>query len=165
MISIIAALAENGVIGVDNRLPWHLPEDLKRFKRLTMGHHLIMGRRNYESIGHPLPGRVSIVVTHRNSYTAPGCLVAHSLEEAFEAARGDPEAFVIGGAEIYAQSLPRVQRLYLTLVHATVPGDTYFPDFDRSRWREVERERHEADARHPFAYSFVTLERKPEPRP
>lgn len=123
-----------------------------------------MGRRNYESIGKPLRDRLNIVVTRQSGYQAPGCVVVHSLEEALAVARGHPEVFVIGGAEIYAQALPRAQRLYLTLVHATLPGDTYFPDFDRSEWQEVERERHPSDARHPYAYSFVTLERKPEPR-
>jgi dihydrofolate reductase len=165
MLSIIAALSENRAIGVGNRLPWHLPDDLRHFKRLTLGHPVIMGRRNYESIGKPLRDRLNIVVTRQPGYQAPGCVVVHSLEEALVAARGHPEVFVIGGAEIYTQALPRVQRLYLTLVHATIPGDTYFPDFDRSEWREVERERHEPDARHPYAYSFVTLERKSELRP
>lgn len=162
-VSIIAAMAENRVIGRDNALPWHLPEDLKRFKRLTMGHAVIMGRRNYESIGHPLPGRKNIVVTHRKGYQAPGCVVVHSLDEALLAAGDDPEVFVIGGAELYAQWLPRAQRLYLTLVHAVVPGDTYFPEFDWSEWQEIAREWHAADSRHAYAYSFVVLDRKKPP--
>ncbi len=162
-LSIIAAMAENRVIGLGNALPWHLPEDLKRFKRLTTGHTVIMGRRNYESIGRPLPGRRNIVVTRRTGYEAPGCVVVHSLDEALLAAGNDPEVFVIGGAELYTQLLPRTQRLYLTLVHATVPGDTYFPEFDWTEWQETARERHAADARHAHAYSFVVLERKKPP--
>lgn len=160
-ISIIAALAENGVIGRDNRLPWHLPDDLKHFRRLTIGHPVIMGRRNYESLGRPLPDRLNIVVTRDPGYAAPGCRVAHSLAQAFEAAAGAGEIFVIGGGELYAQTLERADRLYLTCVHARVEGDTRFPDFDPGAWREVERVRHEADDRHPYAFSFVTLERLP----
>ncbi len=163
LISIIAAMAENRVIGRNNALPWHLPEDLKRFKRLTLGHAVIMGRRNYESIARPLPGRRNIVVTRHPDYAAPGCVVVHSLDEALSAAGDDEEIFVIGGAELYAQFLPRAARLYLTLVHAEVDGDTLFPAFDWNEWRETARERHAADARHAYAYSFVVLERKNPP--
>jgi dihydrofolate reductase len=160
IIAIIAAMAENRVIGRNNALPWHLPEDLKRFKRLTLGHAVIMGRRNYESIGRPLPGRRNIVVTRRPDYEAPGCVVVHSPAEALAAAEDDEEIFVIGGAELYAQFLPSAHRLYLTLVHAEVDGDTLFPAFDWSDWQETARETHPPDARHPYAYSFLVLERK-----
>lgn len=159
-ISLIAALAENGIIGKDNALPWRLPADLKHFRRITTGHPVIMGRRNYESIGRPLPERRNIVMTRRPGYSAPGCTVVASLEAALAAARGAPETFVIGGAEIYAQTLCLAERLYLTLVHARVAGDTVFPALDWTEWRETSRERHEADARHSYAYSFVTLERR-----
>lgn len=158
-VSIIAALAENRVIGVNNTLPWRLPNDLKHFRRLTTGHAIVMGRKNYESIGKPLPERTNIVVTRNRDYRASGCLVAHSLDEALTLARGDPEIFVIGGAEIYREALPRAGRLYLTEVHATVAGDTFFPEIERNDWKETARERHEADDKHAYAYSFVVLER------
>ena len=159
MISIIAALAENRVIGINNTLPWRLPNDLKHFRRLTTGHAIILGRKNYESIGKPLPERRNVVITRQSGYEAPGCLVAHSLDEALKMADDDAEVFVIGGAEIYQQTLARADRLYLTLVHAEVQGDTFFPEFDRNEWRESARERHERDERHAYAYSFVVLER------
>lgn len=158
-VSLIAAVAENGVIGRDNTLPWRLPADLRHFRRLTLGHPVLLGRRNYESIGRPLPGRTNIVLTRRRGYTAPGCTVVHSLADALAAAAGTDELFVAGGAEIYAQALERAQRFYLTRVHAEVPGDTRFPEVDWSRWRETARERHEPDAEHAYSYSFITLER------
>jgi dihydrofolate reductase len=160
MISLIAAMAENRVIGANNALPWHLPDDLRHFKQLTRGHAVIMGRRNYQSIGRPLPERRNIVVTNQRDFTAPGCQVVHSIEEAFRAAADDHELFVIGGAEIYRQCLPMAQRLYLTLVHASIPGDTFFPEFDAREWAETARERHEADTRNPHPYTFLTLERR-----
>lgn len=158
-ISIIAAMAANRVIGIDNRLPWHLPNDLRHFRLTTTGHAVIMGRRNYESIGKPLRDRTNIVVTRNPRFTAPGCIVAHSLPEAIAAAGADEEVFVIGGAELYAQALPLARRMYLTLVHADVAGDTYFPQFDWNAWRLVSREDHDADDRHAYRYSFLTLER------
>lgn len=148
------------MIGVDNTLPWRLPADLRHFRQLTTGHHVIMGRRNYESIGRPLPERINIVVTRNSAYQAPGCRVRHSLEEALDDTGDDPEVFVIGGAEIYRQALPRADRIYLTLVHAQVPGDTYFPEFDRGEWKEVRRTRHEADEKNPYACSFTVYDRE-----
>lgn len=159
-VSLIAALAENRVIGRNNTLPWRLPADLKRFRRLTTGHPVILGRKNYESIGRPLPDRTNIVVTRDRDYRAPGCVVVDSLDAAFAAAGDAQEIFVIGGAELYAQTLGRADRLHLTLVHAAVPGDTYFPEFDLGEWRETGRERHEPDANHAYAYSFVTYDRR-----
>lgn len=159
MISIIAALAENRVIGVRNTLPWRLPNDLRHFRHLTTGHAIVMGRKNHESIGKPLPERTNIVVTRNRDYRASGCLIAHSLNEALILAKDDPEIFVIGGAEIYREALPRAGRLYLTQVHAEVHGDTFFPEIDRNDWKETARERHEADDKHAHAYSFVVLER------
>ena len=163
MISIIVAMAENRVIGVDNRLPWRLPADLRHFRQLTIGHHVIMGRRNYESIGKPLPDRTNIVVTRNPRYRAPGCQVKHALVDALQGIHDDPEAFVIGGAEIYRQALGDADRIYLTLVHADISGDTYFPEFDAREWNEIGRARHEADAKNPYAYSFVIYDRKSKP--
>ena len=159
-VSLIAAMAENRVIGVNNELPWRLPADLKHFRALTTGHHVIMGRRNYESIGKPLPDRTNIVVTRNPDYRAPGCFVAHSLEQALARAQEDPEIFVIGGAEIYRQAFARADRLYLTLVRANIDGDTYFPSFDERQWREIGREPHGSDEKNPYAYMFVTYDRK-----
>jgi dihydrofolate reductase len=159
-VSLIAAMAENRVIGVNNSLPWRLPADLRHFRRLTIGHHVIMGRRNYESIGKPLPDRTNIVVTRNPSYQAPGCLVKHSYEDALTVAQGDSEIFVIGGAEIYRQALEHADRLYLTLVHAQVQGDTYFPPFDEKHWQEISRERHEPDEKNLHACTFLIYDRK-----
>lgn len=152
-------MAENRVIGVNNTLPWRLPADLRHFRQLTTGHHVIMGRRNYESIGKPLPERTNIVVTRNRGYQAPGCRVRHSLEEALQDCGSDPEVFIIGGAEIYRQALPGADRIYLTLVHARIPGDTYFPEFDQNEWKETQRTRCEADDKNPYACSFVIYEK------
>ena len=160
MISIIAAMAENRVIGVNNSLPWRLPADLRHFRQLTTGHHVIMGRRNYESIGKPLPDRTNIVITRNPAYQAPGCWVKHSLAEALQNTQNDPEVFIIGGAEIYRQAIGDADRIYLTLVHADISGDTFFPEFDMREWRETSRVRHEADEKNSYAYSFVTYDRK-----
>ncbi|OGI65699.1 MAG: dihydrofolate reductase [Candidatus Muproteobacteria bacterium RBG_16_60_9] len=159
MISLIAALAENRVIGNHNALPWRLPADLQHFRKLTTGNPVIMGRRNFESIGRPLPQRTNIVVTRRPNFQATGCIVVDSLDSAFAACREAPDVFIIGGAEIYAQTIDRADRLLLTLVHAAVPGDTFFPEIDWSPWRETARESHAPDERHAHAYSFVTYER------
>ena len=160
MISIIVAMAENRVIGVNNTLPWRLPADLRHFRHVTTGHHVIMGRRNYESIGRPLPDRTNIVITRNPAYQAPGCRVKHSLADALRDIQDDPEVFIIGGAEIYRQAIGGADRIYLTLVHADISGDTFFPEFDVREWRETSRARHEADEKNPYAYSFVTYDRK-----
>ncbi|UCH53913.1 MAG: dihydrofolate reductase [Pseudomonadota bacterium] len=152
-------MAQNRVIGIKNGLPWHLPNDLKHFRRITTGHPIIMGRKNFESIGKPLPQRTNIVVTRDRNYSAPGCIVVHSLAEALAAAEPASEAFIIGGAQIYEQALPTAKRMHLTLVHADVSGDTRFPDFVWSDWRIVDREDHNIDDRHGQAYSFLTMER------
>ena len=159
-VSLIAALAENRVIGRDNTLPWRLPADLKRFRRLTTGHPILLGRKNYESIGRPLPERTNIILTRDRAYRAPGCIVVDTLEAAYAATSAASEMFVIGGGELYAQTLARADRLYLTWVHAQVPGDTFFPTFDLADWTEIERERHEADGDHAYAFSFVTYDRR-----
>lgn len=159
-VSLIVAMAANGVIGRGNRLPWKLPADLARFKRLTMGHPIIMGRKTYESLGKPLPGRTNIVVSRQPDFHAEGCLVAHSLEEALARSKGDEEVFVIGGAQLFEQALKVATRMYLTEIHEAFPGDVHFPPLDRSQWHEVSREETPADAERPFAYSFVTLEKR-----
>ncbi|MCB2100871.1 MAG: dihydrofolate reductase [Rhodobacterales bacterium] len=162
-VAQVVAVAANGVIGRDGALPWHLPEDLKWFKRVTLGHPIIMGRVTFDSIGRPLPGRTNIVVTRDGAWTAEGVRVAHDVAAALAlaAAEGAAEAMVIGGATIYAQTLDRTDRLYLTEVHATVDGDTRFPPLDRAQWTEVSREDHPADGDRP-GYSFVVLDRKAE---
>ncbi len=160
MLSIIVAMSENRVIGRENQLPWHLPADLKHFKRLTTGHAIIMGRKTFESIGRPLPHRRSIIITRDRQYRAEGAEVVHSLEEAIELCRDDEEAFIIGGAEIFRLALPRIDRVYLTLIHATVEGDTFFPDLDQQQWTLVQDEHHAADEANPFAYSFRLYERR-----
>jgi len=156
-ISIIAAIARNGVIGRDNRLPWHLPQDLKRFRALTMGHHVIMGRKTWESIGRVLPGRTMVVVSRDPDYGVADCQIAHSLEEALGLCGDDPEVFIIGGAEIYRQALPMADRLYLTHIEQEVEGDTYFPPFDMVDWSETSRESVTGAG---LPASFVTLDRR-----
>lgn len=152
-------MAKNRVIGAHGAIPWHLPEDLKRFKRLTLGHHIIMGRKTWESIGRPLPGRAAIVVTRQRDYRAHGALVMHSLENAIAACGGDSEIFVIGGAELYAQALPRAGRLYLTTVDAEVAGGTVMPEIELSGWREVFSESFAADALHCYPFRCAVYER------
>jgi dihydrofolate reductase len=156
-IAIIVAMARNRVIGIENRLPWHLPDDLKHFKALTMGHHIIMGRLTYESIGRPLPGRSTIIVSRDADYRVPGCMTRTSLESALAACGDDTEVFFVGGASLYAQALPYAQRLYLTEIQQDVEGDAYFPEFDRSAWRETARDCRVTDAG--LAYCFLTLDR------
>lgn len=154
---IVAAMAENRVIGREGGMPWHLPADLKHFKAVTMQHPIVMGRRTYESIGRALPGRTNIVITHRRDYTAPGCRIAGSLDEALTGLEG--EVMIIGGGEIYRQALPRTSRIHLTLIHTRVDGDTTFPELG-PEWVEVEREERPADERNPYALSFLRLERR-----
>lgn len=159
LLSLIVAQAENGVIGSNNQLPWRLPEDLRRFKRLTWGKPILMGRRTFESIGRPLPGRSNIVMTRAADFRPESVVIVHSLEEALRAVSTAPELVVIGGAEIYHLALPLADRIYLTEVHAAVDGDTALPLFDPREWVEVAREEHPADERHAHPMSFVVLER------
>ncbi|MBM3999152.1 MAG: dihydrofolate reductase [Planctomycetes bacterium] len=158
--SIIVAVAANGVIGRDGALPWHVPADLKRFKRLTMGHHLIMGRKTLESIGRILPGRTTVVLTKNDDYQSPGAVVARSLQQAIDAAAeaGDDEVFIVGGGEIYRQALPLADRIYRTRVDATVAGDTTFPELAPTDWRVVRAESVPAEGGVP-AHAFEVLER------
>jgi len=158
-ICLIVALAANRVIGKNNALPWHLPADLKRFKALTMGHPVVMGRKTYESIGKPLPGRRNLVITRNRDYSAAGCETVHSLEEAIAACRGAGEIFIIGGAELYRESLPRAHCLEVTEIRAEFDGDTTFPEFSMSEWHETAREIHGNETGIPFRYDFVRYSR------
>ena len=157
-VAIIAAVASNGVIGHRNRMPWRLPEDLRRFRQLTLGHAVIMGRRTFESIGKPLAGRNNIVVTRSPVWTRAGCHAAHSLETALAAVHEREDAFVIGGTQIYALALPVASRLYITEIERDFEGDAFFPEFDRSRWREVSRESRVLDGAGGFSYHFVAYD-------
>ncbi len=159
MISIIVAASTNNVIGVDGDLPWKLPEDLRRFKRLTMGKPIVMGRRTWESIGRPLPGRQNIVLTGQARFDAAGCDVVASPAEALAVAGNANEIMITGGSQVYALFLPNAGRLYLTRGHAEIDGDTYFPEIDERQWRLVDSEAHEADDENQFACEFRTYER------
>lgn len=159
-ISLIVALARNRVIGRDNQLPWRLSADLQHFKGLTMGKPIVMGRKTCESIGKPLPGRTNIVVTRNSSFSAEGCRVVHSIDEALVAAGGADEVMIMGGENLYSQLLPRADRLYLTEVQAEVSGDAWFPELDQTQWQELERESHRADENNEFDYDFVVLARR-----
>lgn len=158
-VSLVVAAAENGVIGAGNQLPWRLPDDLKRFKALTMGKPILMGRKTFESIGKPLPGRKNIVISRRSDLELAGCVVVGSIAQALDAAAGADELAVIGGAEVYGQALSFADVIHLTRVHATISGDAAFPTLDRAQWNERIVERHPADDRHAFAFSFIELER------
>ena len=158
-ISIIAALAENNVIGKDNDLIWHLPKDLKHFKNLTTGHHVIMGRKTFESIGRVLPNRTFIIVTRNKSYQVSGAIVTHSLQEAIERVENDNEAFIIGGAEIYRQSLSVANKMYLTKVHANFEGDAFFPEFEPTEWKLVSENQHKADEKNKHDFTFQEWEK------
>jgi dihydrofolate reductase len=159
-VSAVVAMAQNRVIGVNGQLPWKLPEDLKRFKSLTWGHPIIMGRKTYESIGRLLPGRQNILITRRKGYGVAGAQVAHSLEAALALCpQGTEEAFIIGGAEIYEMALPKIQRIYLTWIRKDIAGDTYFPEFNMKDYREVESADFSAEAEGGVSYSFKTLDR------
>lgn len=164
IISLIAALTKNHVIGKNNDLPWHLPDDMKFFMQTTKGHHTIMGRKNYDSIPEkfrPLPNRTNIVVTRQPAFKAPGCIVVNSIDRGLEISRnnGEIETFVIGGADIYRLGMPHADRLYLTEIDAVIEGDTFFPDFDQKEWHEVSRTNHAADERHKYGFDFVVYEK------
>jgi dihydrofolate reductase len=163
-ISIIAAMDERRLIGRANALPWRLPADLRHFKALTLGKPIIMGRKTFESIGRPLPGRTNIVMTRDVGYAPEGVLIARTLNDALEAAREvageDGEAMIAGGANVYFQFLPRADRMYLTQVHGPFEGDAWFPAYDRRDWGVIHQEHHPADDKNNSAYSFVTLQRR-----
>lgn len=156
-LSLIVAVSSNDVIGVNNTLPWHLSEDLKRFRALTTGHHIIMGRKTYESLNRLLPDRTTVIVTRNRDYKVPGAVMTHSLEEAISRCQNDPEAFLIGGAELYKEGLKLADKLYVTEIHAEYQGDAFLPEFNLSEWQEVSREAHVSAQGLPFSY--VTYDR------
>ncbi|EKF55841.1 dihydrofolate reductase [Galbibacter marinus] len=161
MITIIAAAAENNALGKDNDLVWHLPDDFKRFKELTSGHHIIMGRKTFESLPKALPNRTHIIITRKEDYKAVGnCIVAHSLETALKASVSDPQPFIIGGGEIYKQAMDIADKIELTRVHATVEADTFFPEIDPQEWELTAQEHHLKDDRHKYSFSYLTYIRK-----
>lgn len=157
--SLIVAMSENRVIGRGGQLPWHLSADLRRFRHLTMDHTIIMGRKTFDSIGKPLPGRTNLVLTRDAAWTREGAVPVRSLDDAVERSGGAAELMVIGGAEVFRLALPHARRIYLTRIHAKVQGDTHFPPVDWSTWREVERQAFAADEKHAFAMTFLTLDR------
>ena len=161
VISQIAAMSQNRLIGVDNRLPWYMPDDLAYFFRITRGRHIIMGRKNYEANGRALPNRVNIVVTGKKKYVAPGCIVVHSIDEALQYAKdqGEDEAFIVGGGEIYKATLDITDRIYLTIIETKIKGDTYFPELNFNNWKIVSEEFHKADSRNKFNYTFYIYEK------
>ena len=160
MITIIAAVAENNALGKDNTLVWHLPDDFKRFKQLTTGHYIIMGRKTFESFPKPLPNRTHIIITRQKNYTPEGCIVVHSIKDAISKCPKDEEVFIIGGGEIYQQSLPFTDKIELTRVHSNVEADTYFPEVNLKDWELVFEEAHHKDDKHNFDYTFQTFHKK-----
>jgi dihydrofolate reductase len=159
-ISLIVAASENNVIGRNNDLPWSLPDDLQFFRTVTEGHPIILGRKNYESIGRPLPRRRNIVVSRQTDLQIEGCEITSSVEAALDLVKDEEEVFIIGGGEIYRQALPFAERIYLTRVHAEIEGDIVFPELPEAEWEEVERQEHAADDRHEHAFTFLTLDRR-----
>lgn len=161
MVTIIAAAAENNALGKDNDLVWHLPDDFKRFKALTTGHHIIMGRKTFETFPKPLPNRTHIVVTRQKDYRKEGCIVVHSVKEALELAKGDEQPFIIGGGEIYRLGMPYTDKIELTRIHADPEADTFFPEIDMEQWELTDSEHHPGDERHKYDFTYLTYVRKP----
>ena len=161
MITVIAAIASNNALGKDNDLIWHLPADLKRFKKVTTGHYIIMGRNTFESIGRPLPNRTTIIITRNKNYFKEGCLIANSLEQAIEMSKEQAQVFIIGGAQIYKETIAKnlAQQLDITLVHKDFEADVYFPEIDPKIWKEVVRENFEADEKNKLDYSFISYQK------
>ena len=159
-ISLIVAFDENRLIGNNNQLPWHLPADLKHFKTITMGHHMIMGRKTYDSIGKPLPGRISVIVTRQRDLHIDDCIVVNTIEEALEKCNTQEEVFIIGGAQIFNYTLPAATDLYVTQIHHQFEGDTWFPEISDKDWMEVSREKIKADEKNKWDYSFIQYTRR-----
>ncbi len=159
-ISLIVAFDENQLIGNNNQLPWHLPADLKHFKTITMGHHMIMGRKTFDSIGKPLPGRVSVIVTRQKDLNIDGCVVVNTMDEALEKCKSQEEVFIIGGAQIFKCTLPTATDLYVTQIHHQFEGDTWFPEISEKEWMEVSREKVKADEKNVWDYSFIRYTKK-----
>ena len=164
-LSLIVAMGKNRVIGANGANPWRLPNELQLFKRVTMGHHIIMGRKTWESIGRVLPGRTTVIVTRQTNYAVPGAVIVNSLAAAITQCADDEEIFVIGGGELYREALPRADRLYVTIVDAAPEGDTHMPEFNAADWREISSENHPADERHIHAYRFAIHDRVPTSPP
>lgn len=160
MLTLIAAAGENNELGKDNDLVWHLPNDFKRFKKLTSGHHIIMGRKTFESFPQALPNRTHVVITRRENYKKEGIIVVHSLERAIEISHIDPQPFVIGGGEIYKMAIDVADKIELTRVHGTFDADTYFPEIDPGKWKLVGEQFHEKDEKHNFSFTYLTYERR-----
>lgn len=159
VVTLIAAAAENNELGKDKDLVWHLPDDFKRFKQLTTGHYIIMGRRTFETFPKLLPNRTHVVITRKKNYSPEGAIVVHSIDEALDVAKNDAQPFVIGGGEIYKLSLPKADRIELTRVHGTFDADTYFPEFDEENWKLVSSEFHPKDDRHNYSFTYLTYDR------
>lgn len=158
-LSMIVAMGKNRVIGIDNKMPWHLPADLQWFKKTTLGSPIIMGRKTYDSIGRPLPGRLNIILSRNADLEIEGCTVVNTLSDALDAAKGADEVFITGGAHLYEKFLQDADCLYLTMIDAKFAGDTFFPDYTQYAWKEIDRIDNPADEKNPYPYSFVTLER------
>lgn len=159
IVSIIVAMDKNRVIGKDNKLPWRLPRELQYVKKTTMGHPIIMGRKNYESIGKPLPGRRNMILTRKNNYSAEGCEIVHSVEDVFKMCEGEDEIFIFGGEQIYRLFLPYTEKLYITRIHNEFEGDTFFPEIDWNEWKEVSSFQGITDEKNPYTYFFHVYER------
>ena len=160
MLTLIAAAGENNELGKNNDMIWHLPDDFKRFKKITTGHHIIMGRKTFDSFPQPLPNRTHVVITRQENYKKPGIIVVHSLERAIELTSDDPEIFVIGGGEIYKMAMDFADKIELTRVHGEFEADAFFPEIDESQWKLVSEEDHEKDEKHQYAFTYLTYERK-----
>lgn len=157
---MIAAAAENNALGKDNELVWHLPDDFKRFKRLTSGHHIIMGRKTFESFPELLPDRTHVIITRKDDYQPDGAIVVHSMEEAIRVSKLDDQAFIIGGGEIYKMGLEHAEKIELTRVHGEFDADTYFPEIDKEKWKIVKDQFHDKDEKHDYSFTYLTYERK-----
>lgn len=160
MLSIIVAIGENNVIGKNNDLIWHLPRDMKHFKDTTTGHYIIMGRKTFESNGRSLPNRTNVVISRDENYKAEGCVVVHSLQDAIQEAENDPEVFIIGGGKIYAQAMQIADRIYLTKIHHSFEGDTFFPEVNMDEWKEIDRRDFGADEKNKYPFSILILDRE-----
>ncbi len=160
MLTMIAAAAENNALGKNNDLVWHLPDDFKRFKKLTSGHYIIMGRKTFESFPKPLPNRTHLVITRRKNYNPPGALIVNSLQEALKIAKDDEQPFIIGGGEIYELAMPIADKIELTRVHGTFEADTFFPEINMENWKITARKFHEKDEKHSYAFTYLTYERE-----
>lgn len=160
MITIIAAIGNNNELGKDNDLIWHLPADLKRFKKITTGHHIIMGRKTYESIGKPLPNRTTVIITRNEHYKADGCLITNSLEEAIDITKNDDNLFIIGGAKIYKEAINLADELDICKVHQSFDADVFFPNIDLNKWKEKKVENFKSDSKNKYDYSFIKYSRK-----